>query len=140
MLHAQATNCRIHGSDLVQRLKLDQRFCVQFQTHLTWQASPAAQQQAANGAPAPRITRLDDEQHSAEEHHGSWMQSFTTQLTRPFSGPNAQDALDLAHIKVWLYYHTAGKSASIHAYVQHSCMKCRLYAAQCLLPVSCSQL
>lgn len=50
----KAANCRINGSDLVSRLNLDQRFCVEFQTTLTWMPAPATlQQNAAAAAPVP---------------------------------------------------------------------------------------
>ena len=32
----QATNCRISGSDLIENLHLDQRFCLAFKVTLTW--------------------------------------------------------------------------------------------------------
>ena len=83
----QATNCRITGSDLVQRLKLDERFCVLFTTHLTWAAAVASQAAAASS--------------NGHEAGGGWMQSFTSQLSRPFSrGASASDAALLGHVKV----------------------------------------
>lgn len=38
----QAENCRISGSDAVEALKLDQRFCMRFQTELTWKEAATA--------------------------------------------------------------------------------------------------
>ena len=35
----QATNCRISGSDLIQNLHLDQRFCLAFKVTLTWDSA-----------------------------------------------------------------------------------------------------
>jgi hypothetical protein len=32
----QAENCRIRGSDLIENMKLDQKFCMRFTTELTW--------------------------------------------------------------------------------------------------------
>lgn len=42
----QATNCRISGSDLVENLHLDERFCLSFKVTLTWDS---AQNGAQNG-------------------------------------------------------------------------------------------
>lgn len=38
----QAENCRIRGSELIENLRLDERFCMRFSTELTWQESRAA--------------------------------------------------------------------------------------------------
>ena len=43
----QATNCRISGSDLIENLHLDQRFCLSFKVTLTWDA---AESTAHNGS------------------------------------------------------------------------------------------
>jgi hypothetical protein len=47
----EADNCRIRGCEAVERLRLDQRFCMRFVTQLTWRvdALPAAQPQLAGG-------------------------------------------------------------------------------------------
>lgn len=48
----RAENCRIKGSDIIENLKLDDKFCMAFETELTWRESaPAAagQQGAAMG-------------------------------------------------------------------------------------------
>ncbi|KAL3139843.1 hypothetical protein ABBQ38_004141 [Trebouxia sp. C0009 RCD-2024] len=43
----QATNCQISGSDLIENLHLDQRFCLSFKVTLTWDS---AQESAQNGS------------------------------------------------------------------------------------------
>eukprot|EP00195_Chlamydomonas_chlamydogama_P016167 CAMPEP_0202894648 /NCGR_PEP_ID=MMETSP1392-20130828/4006_1 /ASSEMBLY_ACC=CAM_ASM_000868 /TAXON_ID=225041 /ORGANISM="Chlamydomonas chlamydogama, Strain SAG 11-48b" /LENGTH=274 /DNA_ID=CAMNT_0049579399 /DNA_START=174 /DNA_END=998 /DNA_ORIENTATION=+ len=37
----QAENCRIRGSDLIENMRLDQKFCLRFTTELTWRSSKA---------------------------------------------------------------------------------------------------
>lgn len=38
----QATNCRISGSDLIENLHLDQRFCLAFKVTLTWDSADSS--------------------------------------------------------------------------------------------------
>ncbi|GLC40675.1 hypothetical protein PLESTB_000033900 [Pleodorina starrii] len=38
----QAENCRISGSEAVEKLRIDQRFAMKFVTELTWSATPVA--------------------------------------------------------------------------------------------------
>ena len=47
----QARNCRIFGSDLVERLGLDRRFCIEFVTRLTWTSAPAQQPDQLSRSP-----------------------------------------------------------------------------------------
>ena len=47
----QARNCRIFGSDLVERLGLDRRFCIEFKTLLTWTSALAPSSGKASSSP-----------------------------------------------------------------------------------------
>ena len=38
----QATNCRISGSELIENLHLDQRFCLAFKVTLTWDSADSS--------------------------------------------------------------------------------------------------
>ena len=44
-LLTQSTNCRIRGSELVENLHLDDRFCIAFTTELQWSSSQHASRQ-----------------------------------------------------------------------------------------------
>lgn len=59
----QATNCRVHGSDLVQRLNLDQRFCIMFRTELQWVPG----MHAGNGLPSPHASHANGQQSPANQ-------------------------------------------------------------------------
>lgn len=41
-LFLEATNCRVRGSEMVENLRLDERFCMRFVTQLTWQSGDVA--------------------------------------------------------------------------------------------------
>lgn len=50
----EAENCTLRGSDLLERLRLDQRFCMRFVTQLTWSSplwDPSAAARAQAGQP-----------------------------------------------------------------------------------------
>ncbi|KAK9810001.1 hypothetical protein WJX72_003183 [[Myrmecia] bisecta] len=55
----QSVNCQIRGSDLVQRIRLDERFCLAFTSALSW-VSPAAGTSSGNEAAGLRadVTEL----------------------------------------------------------------------------------
>ncbi|GLI68056.1 hypothetical protein VaNZ11_012382 [Volvox africanus] len=52
----QAENCRISGSQVVESLRLDQRFAMHFVTELTWSATPVAAPVPAAAAVAATAT------------------------------------------------------------------------------------
>ena len=91
----QATNCRIHGSELVQRLQLDRRFCIYFQTRLTWEAAarPLQSSSSQNGAPHAAATdiRMSDDPH-AEGHAANSGGFGLPQISWPFQSKPADSA------------------------------------------------
>jgi hypothetical protein len=54
----EADNCRIRGCEAVERLRLDERFCMRFVTQLTWRVDGAAPAGADAGAGASAGSRL----------------------------------------------------------------------------------
>lgn len=48
----QATNCRISGSDLIENLHLDQRFCLAFKVTLTWDSAQSSSQNGSKPSSA----------------------------------------------------------------------------------------
>lgn len=50
----EAKNCRLSGSELIQNLHLDQRFCLSFVTTLTWSPAVSTPQHGASSSNSPQ--------------------------------------------------------------------------------------
>ncbi|KAK9822984.1 hypothetical protein WJX81_000572 [Elliptochloris bilobata] len=82
-----STGCRLRGSELLQRLRLDERVAIEFATHLTWAdgVPPAGAFLNGNGSGIRTATYAGAD--SAED--GSWQngaRELAGRLTRPFAG------------------------------------------------------
>jgi hypothetical protein len=56
----QAENCRIRGSELIENMRLDQKFCLRFVTELTWTTKPFDGETRQSGAVQDRMCAHTD--------------------------------------------------------------------------------
>ena len=90
MLNLQASECHLRGSDLVERLRLDERFCLSFTTRLTW--SPAPPVNGRQDTHTMAETALANDSSAAAQSVESSDRGFFGALSRfprPFGGNDA---------------------------------------------------
>jgi hypothetical protein len=85
----QANKCQIRGSDLVERLDLDRRFCMNFTNVLTWTSAPPALAPASSaGIPASSSNGTGGRQREVGLEASSTGRpsdaTFMDRLTHPF--------------------------------------------------------
>lgn len=91
-MRPQSTSCRLRGSELVQRMRLDERVAIEFATHLTWidGVRPA-------GTPPPSAgngVRTGPPAAAGSVGDGSWQngaRELAGRLARPFTSLGGGD-------------------------------------------------
>jgi hypothetical protein len=99
----QASECRLRGSDLVERLRLDEKFCIAFTTRLTWTPAPpvlapAPAQGRDGGASASTSSSTATLQESSARNgsRDEGVLGVLSRIPRPFGGPSGGGAAPAA--------------------------------------------
>lgn len=83
----EADNCRIRGCEAVERLKLDERFCMRFVTKLTWRVDAPAAAAGSSGQPEQATSSV-----SSSSLAGMFSRSSSSQVAQLPEGEIVGDA------------------------------------------------